>query len=645
MVEPLCKTFQSEQACNQLSDCFWLQECRAKKELVQFLHVSRAKSQPEMENENESEFEIQNSGIQINPMPNLVPQGASPLGCAALNQNFCAIYASSCEWTVMGCVPKQLSPIPSLVPEHEFEYEGPGVPSTKYDFQGQTIPGVSFEHESESENESQMQYNGAGVSASINPAIQYERESETETQIGTSQTYEYQRESNIPGGVGYQHVIMDTGLQPAVNSYPPADRGLPAVPVSPGYDNSNHQLKCLSLKDEEQCAAFLICQWDPREICVPKNFPVATQPPRPQTCDTIKEMIECVDANGCQWNIPTQSCKEFRNVMLQRAHTCSGIARESCSSFFGCEWDTERLICSNEHPVEVPHSEVSEISPTEPEQPAMYCLQMSMSECDTSALCFWDARMICLPTAMQQETTKKASTGMDRFFHPMTQQGNPDPSFHSPVSNAPNNGLNSPSSPGQEITVDGGNVSPLDVESESESEGESELVATTNAINSCFYHPDRQTCLRDNGCFWDRKTHLCASLEVPNFLPATCEGFIYEAPCTLDERCVWKSGECEDANLDCEDMTTKDLCLRTKYNGFPCVWSDHEMECDEAPIVLQKEARREITHKQAEFFFLWPVLIIIPFALVVFAICRKISSIDIHQQKLLEDCVLPSHAV
>jgi len=766
LVKPTCEKLQSQQQCNQVSECFWLRDCRAKNELLHSLRSIRAKSHPEIETESETENGVFQTVTQIGSasIASPIPQSQSALTCKVLNRQLCVLYVANCQWTASGCLEKHFSAPPML----------PNMPMG-YEYQREVIPGpggIPVETETESESESQTEFNGAGMPANNNPSMQYgagmpainnpsmqyERESESESEMGTSQTYEYERESNIPGpGAGYQQVIshnglidtlIDTGVQPGplVDPFQPyPDSGLPApqqplAPVTTNTDNASQKLKCLSLNNEEQCAAFIICEWDPREICVPGNVPVATQPSRPKVCGDTKEMIECVDADGCQWNIPTQSCKVFRNVVLRKAHTCTGIARPSCSHFFGCVWDTEQQMCSKEpgsaaitevDPIVDPYSDVLAATPQQPAQPAMYCLTMSMTDCDVSALCFWDIRMICLPMSMQQETTRKATDSRHNFFHPTTLQGNPssgpDPAiqhkasfFHPTDPNSPiSDELSPPGAPGRGTpATDSGNIyigAGIETESESEnesgefyspqvhpsrqhqphpfspgleteteSESESEFPSmpqshspiphprphqpsplspgletetetesesggfypgsigaitsfTTTAINICFYHPDRQTCLADSICFWDRRTHLCASLEVPNFLPATCEGFLYEHPCTLDKRCIWKTGECEEANLDCEDMYTKDKCLRTKYYGIPCVWSDHEMECDEAPIMLQRKVPKIIAHKQAEFFFLWPVLIVVPFAFIVYSLHQKVYSKETQNDLLLDD--------
>jgi len=443
LVKPTCEKLQSQQQCIQVSECFWLRDCRAKNELLHSLRSIRAKSHPEMETESETENGVFQTVTQIGSasIASAIPQSQSALTCKVLNRQLCVLYVANCQWTASGCLEKQFSAPPIL----------PNMPMG-YEYQREVIPGpggIPVETETESESESQTEFNGGGMPANNNPSMQYERESESESEMGTSQTYEYERESNIPGpGAGYQHVIsnngmidtlIDTGVQPGplVDPFQPyPDSGLPApqqplAPVTTNTDNSSQKLKCLSLNNEEQCAAFIICEWDSREICVPRNVPVATQPSRPKVCGDINLMIECVDADGCQWNIPTQSCKVFRNVVLRKAHTCTGIARPSCSHFFGCQWDLEQQICSKEpgsaaiteiDPIVDHYSDVSAESATPQQQTAqptaMYCLKMSMTDCDVSALCFWDIRMICLPMSMHQETTRKATDSRHNFFSP-----------------------------------------------------------------------------------------------------------------------------------------------------------------------------------------------------------------------------------
>jgi len=581
----------------------------------------------------------------------------------------------------------------------------------------QTMPGMSqmppgkmeFESESESESESStpgMPQMGGGLQTyggSPQPGVQFEREVENEVQIGGQTSYSYEHSSNIPGQQGYVKVVnnggqtlVDTGsglqpLVPATQGYYPdsgvqnavpasfyPDSGLvaqpvvpqPVAPVQPAVvatkSPAEKQLQCLALRDPEQCRGMLICEWDARNICIPANVPVAVQPVSiPIVCSSITEMIPCVDADGCQWNIPTQSCKVFRNMVLRKIRTCGGIARENCSEFFGCKWDATAHQCSNSNernriiaqrtqrlgatgnnlPIDDPYDPYTDPiddPATKDTNSQMQCLTKGIIDCTQDAQCFWDSRKICLPKAMQRETTKATPNSVASpdipnkasFFHP-TQ--------------------NSPGAPGlgaggrNELN---GNIAPMagGIETETETENEAEYqgpynpnapAAQTSSTNTCFFHPNRDTCLLDTGCFWDRRTHLCASLDVPNFLPATCEGFLYQAPCTLDKRCVWKTGECEEANLDCEDLLIKDKCLRSTYNGVPCVWLGGE--CDEAPIMLRKAlSRKSIPHNRPEFFALWPVLIIIPFVCIIIALSWKIfSTKQVRQEDLLLHEVFP----
>jgi len=604
----------------------------------------------------------------------------------------------------------------------------------------QTMPGMSqmppgkmeFESESESESESGMPQMGGGLQTyggSPQPGVQYEREVENEVQIGGQTSYSYEHSSNIPGQQGYVKVVnnggqtlVDTGsglqpLVPATQGYYPdsgvqnavpasfyPDSGLVAQPVVPKHvapvqpavvatkSPAEKQLQCLALKDPEQCRGMLICEWDARNICIPANVPVAVQPVSiPVVCSSITEMIPCVDADGCQWNIPTQSCKVFRNMVLRKIRTCGGVARENCSEFFGCKWDATAHQCSNSNernriiaqrtqrlgttgnnlPIDDPYDPYDPIDEpaTKDTNSQMQCLTKGIIDCTQDAQCFWDSRKICLPKAMQLETTKapqvtQHSRNVNTFLHPSRQSGkvhggyrpnsvaSPDipnkASFFHPTQN-------SPGAPGlgaggrNELN---GNIAPMagGIETETETENEAEYqnpydpnapAAQTSSGNTCFFHPNRDTCLMDTGCFWDRRTHLCASLDVPNFLPATCEGFLYQAPCTLDKRCVWKTGECEEANLDCEDLLIKDKCLRSTYNGVPCVWLGGE--CDEAPIMLRKAlSRKSIRHNRPEFFSLWPVLIIIPFVFIIIALSWKIfSTKQVRQEDLLLHEVFP----
>lgn len=578
----------------------------------------------------------------------------------------------------------------------------------------QTMPGMSqmppgkmeFESESESESESSMPgmpQMGGGLQTyggSPQPGVQFEREVENEVQIGGQTSYSYS--SNIPGQQGYVKVVnnggqtlVDTGsglqpLVPATQGYYPdsgvqnavpasfyPDSGLvaqpvfprPVAPVQPAVvatkSPAEKQLQCLALRDPEQCRGMLICEWDARNICIPANVPVAVQPVSiPIVCSSITEMIPCVDADGCQWNIPTQSCKVFRNMVLRKIRTCGGIARENCSEFFGCKWDATAHQCSNSNernriiaqrtqrlgttgnnlPIDDPYDPYDpiDVPATKDTNSQMQCLTKGIIDCTQDAQCFWDSRKICLPKAMQRGTTKAIPNSVASLDIPNKA------SFFHPTQN-------SPGAPGlgaggrNELN---GNIAPMagGIETETETENEAEYqgpynpnapAAQTSSANTCFFHPNRDTCLMDTGCFWDRRTHLCASLDVPNFLPASCEGFLYQAPCTLDKRCIWKTGECEEANLDCEDLLIRDKCLRSTYNGVPCVWLTGE--CDEAPIMLRKAlSRKSIPHNRPEFFALWPVLIIIPFVCIIIALSWKIfSTKQVRQEDLLLHEVFP----
>jgi len=593
---------------------------------------------------------------------------------------------------------------------------------------GQMLPGqMEFESESETESETWipgMPQTAGGVQnyAGAQPGVQYEREVENEVQIGGQTTYSYEHSSNIPGQQGYVKVVnngaqtlVDTGsgLQPVVpatqgyyaDSGVPAsfypDSGLVANPVAPvtpvavqpaapvavaTKSPAEKQLQCLALKDPEQCRGMLICEWDARNICIPANVPVAVRPVSiPIVCSSITEMIPCVDADGCQWNIPTQTCKVFRNMVLRKIRTCGGIARESCSEFFGCAWDasahqcasskernslrgdfpqnelqrTQRLGATGSNlPIDDPYDPYTDSAEPQDQNSQMQCLTKSIRDCARDAQCFWDSREICLPKAMQLETTRapRHSRNVNNFYH---QSGRPNSQVSPSDSKASffHPTQNSPGAPGlgaggrNELN---GNIAPAvaGIETETETENEAEYpgpygpnagapAQTSGGVNTCFYHPSRDTCLLDTGCFWDRRTQLCASLDVPNFLPATCEGFLFQAPCTLDKRCVWKTGECEEANLDCEDLLFKDKCERSTYNGIPCVWLGGE--CDEAPIMLRKAlSRKSATHNRPEFFAYWPVLIIVPFVFIILALSWKIySTKQVRQEDLLLHEVFP----
>jgi len=744
--------------------------------------AQHAKSQPEIESESESESEMEPGMGMIFRPPRMQPMQQQTTGCPGLTQIFCKAYATRCVWTFMnGCINKPGVPVQVMqgvgktkiisggmgLPEKEFESESEsempgGGMAMKFPagMPYQSNPAMGFEREGETETETEngvTTIKGGGMpmgggmprAPAMGGGFQFETETETEIQNGASHTYDYQHQSNMPGG--FQHIVNNngavlvdngSGLKPVLPVLPNPvliDSGIPTpgtvvsplgpppgvvVPlppvvapvapappvVAPQASNANRKLECLAKDNAEVCAADIICKWDPREICVPKNAAVSNRHGAlTPFCSDIKDMISCVDAEGCQWNIHTQSCKIFANMVLRNIRTCHGIARPSCSEYFGCKWDVTQQMCTSERnalsgqlsdtnaqelgkshsstrrkrSIEATADSYSDYSPYDPEpEPQQastdptYCLLKGKTDCNADRICFWDMRQICLPAKLQLETTVPPKSHIDNFFHPGPQTGLLKPSgatastdipnkasfFHPNVPRTNSQNFNKPGAPGQGNRDTGRSpglphVLPSSVgagiETETENESEAEYSnpfnpyasITTTAFNTCFYHGDRASCLEDTDCFWDRRTKLCASLDVPNFLPATCEGFLYEAPCTQDKRCIWKT-ECEEANLDCEDILTKDRCLRTKYNGIPCIWKDHGQECDEAPIYLQKSLDQSSVHdKEAEFHFLWPVLVIVPFVFIIFNLVWKIySSKNTSTDLLLED-VQPSQFI
>jgi len=396
---------------------------------------------------------------------------------------------------------------------------------------------------------------------------------------------------------------------------------------------------------------------------------------------------------GCQWDITQQLCVLHNEALSGETEPYTGTTEDLGTVDTQTPPTPVQTQTTTSKPADPEPQPPKKKKPTDAPslQSSMNCLMKNQMLCVNDMECYWDARQICLPIQVQtssaaanppvtpmmtpvaptvlpapiSQETEQETEGETESELPATIIVNPliqiveeppetetesETEHESPPSPSVETETESESEHEQPSTAQSSGVGP-ETETETESESESGLTPDeiqTTDLNICFFYPDRESCILDDQCFWDRRTSLCASLLVPNFLPTDCEEFLYQPSCTKDKRCIWKSGECEWANLDCEDMDTKKLCVGAKYNGVPCVWSDHEQECDEAPVFLskahtQQDTTTNETTTKAYFQYLWVLMLLGPAILLGFALgkCTRRSKSDdsIQMDSLLLDNV------
>jgi len=513
---------------------------------------------------------------------------------------------------------------------------------------GQMMPGMGMpggpEYEFENESEQEM----GGITIAHSSSGGSNRPTINHHYVGPSDGPSMPMMPGVvapPGTPGA--VVSPTAVvaSPGTVISPPAQPSTvtpPTQSADSGTDSgisSTDKLECIKATNEEECALLDICTWDARQVCLPTVI-LHLNNKRAIACKTVDTSEQCMENSGCKWDETAELCQILPELNLRKAlkaEACNGFLMADCPNYFGCVWDHGQDLCvihrlqvealpsetlkSTDSTVEMDESDTVGLQrkalQANLNAQSVDCLVLGLEGCHLDTNCFWDLRQICLPALLQTETTPILKQDTILIDNRGNQVGTMETEGESESENESEGPMHPAPPPMIPVGVD------TETESESESEsgsGGSNPYGTPMPVNTCFYHPDRTTCLGDADCFWDRRTSLCASLDLPNYLPADCEGFLYEAPCTLDKRCIWKTGECEELNMDCENIMEKRVCVTTTVNGIPCVWSDHEQECDEAPIFLARPSAENVEDTQPndpENKFRRPLVLLVPLVLIV----------------------------